>query len=118
MDPSNLSVALLRQRLRSKLGDDAKLPRKKEELVELYKRENPTSGESNADSSMTSGNHRLRLGLGHNPKYTPGEGMDPSKLSGNVLLSKLRSKLGEDAVSQLSGVTMAEVRAMAPIVGV
>ena len=101
MDPFKLSGNVLQSKLRSKLGKDVELPRNKNELAELYERtlrENPTSDESNADLSMTTRNHPLGLGSGHNtnPKYTPGEDMDPSKLSGVGLQSKLRSKLGKD----------------------
>ena len=38
MDPSKLSGNVLLSKLRSKLGEDAELPRNKKELIELYKR--------------------------------------------------------------------------------
>ena len=38
VDPSKLAVPVLQGKLRSKLGQNATLPKKKDELVKLYKK--------------------------------------------------------------------------------
>ena len=38
VDPSKLAVPVLQGKLRSKLGQNAALPKKKDELVKLYKK--------------------------------------------------------------------------------
>ena len=38
MDPSKLAVPVLQGKLRGKLGQNAALPKKKDELVKLYKK--------------------------------------------------------------------------------
>ena len=53
VDPSKLSVSVLQDRLRSELGQQAKLPRKKDELVRLYQQQRQQRREEAVD--LTSG---------------------------------------------------------------